>query len=87
MKLTLVPNWKNAHKWASIWWSIGGIFISTVALLHEQWLSLDPQLLALIPNAPTIGLVLFLGTIVGRVLLLVKEQTTTVEKTDGSDDA
>ncbi|MFP3556422.1 hypothetical protein [Paraburkholderia sp. SIMBA_054] len=68
-KLTLVENWKDAHTWASMWWSGVGLVASSADLLNDIWTSLDQPMQSRVPYAPIVGVVLFAATMIGRVLV------------------
>lgn len=67
-KLRLVHNWKDAHTWASMWWSAAGFIFSVVELLDDIWDGLDHTLQNKIPYAGLTGMLLFLGSMIGRVV-------------------
>lgn len=68
-RLILVDNWKEAHTWASMWWSALGFIVSFLDLVSEIWDSLDHHTIEHIPYAGAIGIVIFTGTMAGRVLI------------------
>lgn len=80
-KLTLVPNWRDAHTWASMWWSGLGFVTSLCDLLAEIWEGLGHRTTEHLPYAGVIGLVLFGATMIGRLLVWTHEQ---LEDTDGN---
>jgi len=80
-KLKLVDNWKKSPKWASMWWSGAGLVVSTLDFLNEVWVSLDHHTQERVPYAAALGMVLFAGTMLGRLLIW------THEKSEDSNDA
>ena len=73
-KLGLVPNWRNCPKWASMWWSGVGFIASTVDFANNVWTSMDHNIQDRIHYAPMIGMVLFAGTMAGRLLVWVHKE-------------
>lgn len=67
-KLRLIDDWKTAHKFASVQWSIVGVgAMGIVEAINQAWISLPPEIVDKIPNSPTIAAVLYALVIVGRV--------------------
>lgn len=79
-KLTLVPNWRSAHTWASMWWSGLGFVTSLLDLLTEIWESLGHQAKGHVPYAAAVGMFLFAGTMLGRILIWAHDE---LEGSDG----
>ena len=74
-KMTVIPEWKRAWRFASIRLSMLGVFIMTLSeILGATWSGLPPSLQDKIPHASTIALVLFALSIIGRVLKTQEKQ-------------
>lgn len=72
LKMKLISDWRKAHKFASIQWSVLGFISMFIEMMHSTWFSLPPYILAKIPNASTVGMVLFGIVIVGRLVKFVR---------------
>lgn len=84
-KLALVPDWRHASKWASMWWSGAGFLISTISFLNEIWGSLDHHIQDRFTFAPVLGMVLFCGTMAGRLLVWVHDEVSEHADHENSD--
>lgn len=70
MVIQMIDNWKKAWKFASVQIStVGLILMWILEMVNQAIISVPPSVLKDIPNAPTIGLVLFGLGIVGRILV------------------
>lgn len=69
VKVTLIPDWKQAWKFASMRINAAGLFLMGAAeVLSQSWISVPPSLQAKLPHASSIALVLFGLGLVGRIL-------------------
>ena len=69
MAIKMIDNWKKAWKLASVQISaLGLILMSILEMVNQAIISLPPSIMKDIPNAQTIGLVLFALGLVGRLL-------------------
>lgn len=71
-KIKLIDNWKKAHKFGSIRWSVIGFVTMFIDSMYSSWFSIPPHILAKIPNGSTIGTVLFAIVIVARIVSFVR---------------
>lgn len=70
MAIQMIDNWKKAWKFASVQIStVGLILMGILEMVNQAIISVPPSVLKDIPNAPTIGLILFGLGIVGRILV------------------
>lgn len=70
MAIKMIDDWKKAWKFASVQFSaVGLVLMGILELVNQAIISLPPSITKDIPNAPTIGLVLFGLGIVGRLLV------------------
>lgn len=68
-KVSLVPDWRLAWKWASIRINALGLLLMGVAeILSQSWVSLPPALQQKIPHASSIAMALFALGMIGRIL-------------------
>lgn len=81
-KLRLVTNWRDAHTWASMWWSGFGFLASIADFLNEIWVSMDLHSQERFHYAGLIGTFLFGGTMVGRLLIWVHDHIEEVPDAD-----
>lgn len=79
-KVKLIDNWKKAHTFASIWWSVIGLICMVVDFIYNTWISLPDHVHDKIPNASVISSILFVCIMAARVIEFVKP-----ENTDGND--
>ena len=69
MKLKLIPDWKRSWKFASIRWNLLGVVaMGVVEFLNQTWQSLPSDVRDNLPHASKIALVLFVLSIIGRML-------------------
>ena len=80
MAFKIIDNWKRAHKFASIWWSIAGAVAMLLEILNNTWFSLPKDIQDKIPNASYVSLALFIAIAVARVIKWVRPE----ENADGS---
>lgn len=76
-KVTLVEDWKQSWKFASIRFNIAGFLLMLVDVIGATWVGLPSSIQDKIPHASTIAMVLFGLGAIGRIL-------KTQEKQDGS---
>ena len=70
LKVKLIPEWKEAWKYASVRFQAAGIFVMAVAqFMGEAWNGLPAGLQQKLPHASTIALILFGLGLIGRVLI------------------
>ncbi|WBQ32538.1 putative holin [Erwinia phage Kuerle] len=74
-KVKLVDNWKRAHKFASIWWTVAGIVAMIFEILNNTWFSLPQEIQNKIPNASYVSLALFIAIAIARVIQWVKPES------------
>jgi hypothetical protein len=68
-KVSLIPDWKHAWKYASVHFQAAGVLLMAGAeILGETWKGLPPALQQKMPHATTIALVLFGLGLIGRIL-------------------
>lgn len=68
-KLVLIPQWKRAWRFASVWFSSAGLLLmSTADFMGFVFNNLPDHIQAKIPHATTIAMVFFGLTIIGRIL-------------------
>lgn len=68
-KVSLIPDWKQAWKFASVHFQAAGLLLMGAAqILGETWNGLPPFLQQKMPHATTIALVLFGLGLIGRIL-------------------
>lgn len=73
-KVSLIDNWRNAWKFASIQLNTLGLFVmAALEILRQSWEYLPPHLQQKIPHATELGLILFALAIVGRLFVLEKK--------------
>jgi hypothetical protein len=67
-----IENWKDSWKFSSVQLSAVGFTIMGVAeAVNQAWISLPPDIQALVPMTPTVGWILFGITMVSRLFTLV----------------
>lgn len=68
-KVSLIPDWKDAWKFASIRFQAAGLAIMAFAeIFGSTWGSLPVTLQQKLPHATTVALVLFGLGLIGRIL-------------------
>ena len=73
-KLVLIPQWKRAWRFASVWFSsMGLILMSALEFLGHIFNNLPNTVQDKIPHATTIGMMFFALTIVGRLFVWEKK--------------
>ena len=71
VKLGLIPQWRRAWRFASIWFSSAGlILMGALEFLGFVFNNLPNEIQNKIPHASTIALVFFALTIIGRLFKL-----------------
>lgn len=68
MAVKIVDNWKRAHKFASMWWTIAGIVAMILEILNNTWFSLPADIQSKIPNSSYISLALFIAIAIARLI-------------------
>lgn len=69
VKLSLIPDWKQAWRYASMRINAAGLFLMGAAeVLSQSWVSVPPSLQAKLPHAPTVAMALFGLGLIGRIL-------------------
>lgn len=67
-KLVLIPQWKKAWRFASIWFSSAGlVLMSALEFLGFVFNNLPNSIQDKIPHATTVAMVFFALTIIGRL--------------------
>jgi hypothetical protein len=83
-KLSIIDNWRQGWKWASVRTSALGIGVMGAAqVLGSTWAGLPPSIQERIPHADVIAMVLFGVALVGRFFKLEKGETTNDENSSG----
>ena len=73
-KVSLIDNWRNAWKFASIQLNTIGLFVmAALEILGQSWEFLPLHIQQKIPHATELGLILFALAIVGRLFVLEKK--------------
>lgn len=70
----MIDNWKRAHKFASVWWSIAGIVAMLLEILNNTWFSLPQDIQNKIPNASYVSLALFIAIAIARLIKWVRPE-------------
>lgn len=74
-KVKLIPNWKEAWKFASMRLSgLGVILMSVFEAVHQGWIALPSQVEERIPNAALIALVIYILVMIGRIYKLTQRE-------------
>ncbi|AHI60142.1 hypothetical protein FROZEN_91 [Erwinia phage vB_EamP_Frozen] len=72
MAIKVIDNWRRAHKFGSLWWTLAGILFSVLEVLNSTWFSLPYDIQQKLPNASVVSLVLFICVAIARVINWVK---------------
>lgn len=71
-----IPNWKKAWKFASVQFSVLGLFLVGLSdIFREVWNQLPPEFQINVPHASTIALVTMALSLVGRLFVLTGSKT------------
>lgn len=74
MKLALIPEWKRAWKFASVQFSVLGLFLMSVSdIVQEVWKQIPPEYQVQIPHSVTIAKVVFILSIIGRLFVILQK--------------
>lgn len=68
MAVKIIDNWKRAHRFASMWWTIAGIVAMILEILNNTWFSLSADIQSKIPNSSYISLALFIAIAIARLI-------------------
>lgn len=73
--IKLITDWKSAWKFASVQLSVlGFIMMSMSDTVIQVWNQLPVEMKADLPNANTVGMVMFALTVLGRLFVLQGKQ-------------
>ena len=69
-KVRVVSGWQRAKKCPSLWYTVLGTVLMGVDFLDKTWRWLPQDIQAQIPNASTVGMVLFVLAMVSRLCVI-----------------
>lgn len=73
--IKIIPNWKQAWKFASIQWGVVGlVLMSVLEATNQLWIKLPPDVQNAVPYAGYVPAGLFALSIVGRLLIFTGKQ-------------
>ena len=76
MKISLIPNWTKAWKYASVQLPVLGLILMTISdFVQQSWIQLPAQFQKDLPHATTIAMIMFGLSLVGRILSFSRKET------------
>lgn len=83
-KLSIIENWREGWKWASVRTSALGIMVMGAGqALGSTWAGLPPSIQDRIPHSDVIAMILFSVALVGRFFKLEKKENSDDEGAGG----